>query len=248
MQQVGFGTQRIEEEARLLFPQAKIQRMDVDTTRSRDAIENMIDDFASGKIDILIGTQMVSKGLDFEKVSLVGVMDADHMIHFPDFRAHERAFQMLTQVSGRSGRKKEQGRVLMQTRDYGQEVLQFVQKHNYEGFYKQEIEERKQYFYPPFARIILLRVKSMDKALCQKAAERLHAALQLQIPDDVTLTLPHEPLINKVRNRYIREVVLFFPRDYPAKRLKHRIANAVDQVKGEKEFGKIRIILDVDPV
>lgn len=248
MQQVGFGTQRIEEEARLLFPQARIQRMDVDTTRSRDAIENIINDFASAKIDILIGTQMVSKGLDFEKVSLVGVMDADHMIHFPDFRAHERAFQMLTQVSGRSGRKKEQGRVLMQTRDYGQEVLQWVQKHDYEGFYKQEIEERKQYFYPPFARIILIRVKALDKALCQQGADRLYDELRLHLPEDVTLTIPHEPLVNKVRNRYIRELLLFFPREFPQKRLKNRIQKGVDLVKSEKEFGKIRIILDVDPV
>ena len=245
---VGFGTERIEEEAKLLFPNARLQRMDLDTTRSKDSFQKIIDDFEARNIDILIGTQMVSKGLDFDHVSLVGVMDADHLIHFPDFRSHERAFQMLTQVSGRAGRKGDKGKVIIQTRDDSQDVLKLVKNHNYHKMFELELKERQEFFYPPYSRIINITVKSTDKLEAKKAAESLYLHLNAQLGDSIQKNPPHEPLISKIRNWYMQEILLKISKELNLQKVKQRIRKAVDLVEQDKRFKKIRIILDVDPV
>lgn len=248
VKQVGFGTERVEEEAALLFPNARICRMDLDTTRSRDAYEQLIGDFARHEFDILIGTQMVTKGLDFNNVSLVGVLDADHLIHFPDFRSHERAYQLLSQVAGRAGRKGEKGLVVIQTANPEHHILQFVARHDYEAFVEFEMHERHLYFYPPFSRLITIRVKSPERKECQWAADVLFQHLKMQVPGNVAVKPPHEPLIAKIRNWYQREILMQFGKDIPLRQLKARIKKAVNSTQSDVRFKKIRIILDVDPI
>jgi primosomal protein N' (replication factor Y) len=191
---------------------------------------------------------MVTKGLDFAGVSLVGVIDADQMIHFPDFRAHERAFQMLSQVSGRAGRKAERGTVLIQTAEPQHPVLQKVIAHDYEAFYAEEIEERKNFSYPPFTRMVAVRVKAKEKLLSKHAIREIYQQCRLHLPEQVQIKQPHEPLVSKIRNQYIQEMMLFVDRNMPQKGWKSRLQKVVAQVKAQKPYQKIRIILDVDPV
>ena len=160
---IGFGTEKLEDDLKLLFPAAKIQRMDLDTTRRKYSYQTIIDNFEKGNVDILVGTQMVSKGLDFDKVSLVGIVDADRMIHFPDFRSFERAFQMITQVSGRAGRREKEGLVFIQTANTAQPVLQHVINNDYNAMYNGELQERKHFLYPPFVRLLKIVIKTRRK-------------------------------------------------------------------------------------
>ena len=167
---VGIGTEKIEEELKLILPEARIQRMDLETTRAKYAYQNIINNFDQGNIDILVGTQMVSKGLDFDRVSLVGVFDIDRMMHFPDFRALERTFQLVTQVSGRAGRRNTTGRVIIQTKDTENEFLELIQNHDFQSFYQFEMQEREKYHYPPFTRMIHLLVRSKDKKITERGS------------------------------------------------------------------------------
>ena len=173
MELMGFGTEKIEEDLRQILPHARIQRMDLDTTRRKYSYQQIIDRFENGDIDILIGTQMVTKGLDFGKVDLVGVLDIDRIMHFPDFRSHERAFQLITQVGGRAGRRTGKGLVLIQTASPGHQLLQMIGNHDFRQFYDHEISERKKYKYPPFARLIRLTLKSQDQEVGYRAAQEL---------------------------------------------------------------------------
>ena len=163
MKTVGIGTEKIEDDLKILFPEAHVRRMDLDTTRNKYSYQNIINEFEKGDIDILVGTQMVSKGLDFDRVRLVGIIDADRVIHFPDFRSGERAFQLLSQVSGRSGRRDIQGKVVIQTYDTSQKILHRIIKNDYEGMVLEEILERKKFNYPPYCRMIRILVKHSDK-------------------------------------------------------------------------------------
>ncbi|MCO6357352.1 replication restart helicase PriA [Roseivirga pacifica] len=243
---VGIGTEKIEEELKLLLPEAKIQRMDLETTRSKYAYQNIIHDFEKGEIDILVGTQMVSKGLDFDKVSLVGVFDIDRMIHFPDFRSQERTFQLVTQVSGRAGRREKKGTVVIQTRNPDLRILEWIWAHDYHTFYKAEMEERNSYNYPPFTRMIHLLVRSKDKQNTHIAAGKLANMLKEDIGGKRVLG-PQEPIISKIRDKYLMDIFLKIEKKYNIEFVKERIENAKLELLKDKELKTVEIIPDVDP-
>lgn len=243
---VGIGTEKIEEDLKLLLPEARIQRMDLETTRSKYAYQNIIHDFERGQIDILVGTQMVSKGLDFDKVSLVGVFDIDRMIHFPDFRSQERTFQLVTQVSGRAGRREKKGTVVIQTRNPELRILEWIWAHDYTTFYKAEMEERNSYNYPPFTRMIHLLVRSRDKQLTHNAAGKLANILREDIGGKRVLG-PQEPVINKIRDKFLMDLFLKVEKKYNIDYVKERIANAKLELLKDKELKTVEIVVDVDP-
>ncbi|MEP6928289.1 MAG: primosomal protein N' [Ginsengibacter sp.] len=241
-----FGTEKIEEELTEDFPHNRIARMDVDAVKGKNAHDTLIKLFEQHRIDILAGTQMVVKGLDFEKVSLVGILDADGLLSFADFRVNERAFQLMEQVSGRAGRKTEQGLVLIQASKINHPVLLFVQQHDYEKFYENEIAMRKQFFYPPFSRLIRLTLKHKIKELVLEAAEVLGNSLK---KDFQNLVGPAAPVINRLRNMYLMEILIKLSKDAAhIQAQKKVINNYIDLLKAEKKFRSVVIIADVDPV
>ena len=241
-----FGTEKIEEELTEDFPNNRIARMDVDSVKGKNAHDTLIKLFEQHRIDILAGTQMVVKGLDFEKVSLVGILDADGLLSFADFRVNERAFQLMEQVSGRAGRKKEQGLVLIQASKINHPVLLFLQEHDYQKFYDNEIAMRKQFFYPPFSRLIRLTLKHKIKEVVQDAANILGGSLQ---KDFQNLVGPAAPIINRVRSMYLMEILIKLSKDAAhIQAQKKVIANNIDLLKAEKRFRGVVIIADVDPV
>jgi len=240
-----FGTEKIEEQLEDDFPKYKIGRMDVDSVRGKTAHDNLIQLFEQHRLDILVGTQMVVKGLDFDKVSLVGILDADGLLAFADFRVNERAFQLMEQVSGRAGRKKEQGKVIIQATNTKHPVLQLVQQHDYKQFYNMEIENRKQFFYPPYSRIILLTLKHKDKNIVAAAAEKLAALLKQDLNNFIVG--PAAPVVNRIRNQYLMEILIKLPKEPGmSMRYKSAIRNHINMVTGEKHFKSVTIIPDVD--
>ena len=245
---VGYGTEKLEEELKLHFQDATVQRMDFDTTRVKSGYENIIEQFESGATDILVGTQMVTKGLDFDRVSLVGVFNADRMMHFPDFRSYERAFQLITQVSGRAGRREKAGKVIIQTSHTDHPILNFILNHTQEEFYQTEIADRKQHAYPPFARLIEIVVKHVDKKVSRDASQLLTETLRIAIPHTKILG-PGEPIVSKIRNQYLMSILIKIPRDSGhLGEMKNKIADSINSVLKEKEFRSARIVVDVDPV
>lgn len=245
---VGFGTEKIEDEMKIFFPEANIERMDLDTTKKKDSFQKIINDFEERKTDILVGTQMVSKGLDFDHVNLVGIFDADRMIHFPDFRSYERAFQMIMQVSGRAGRREKRGKVIIQTFDPDQSIFSKIVNHDYEGMYQDEIYERKKFAYPPFVRMIKLTVKDPDRAICRKAANKLQETLAKHFGPERVLG-PEFALIEKLRNNYQMEVLLKLERGkINMQSVKELILSTLQQILLEKEFKTSSIIPDCDPI
>ena len=242
-----FGTEKLEEELENEFPSFKIARMDVDSMRGKTSHDTLIKLFEQRKVDILAGTQMVVKGLDFESVSLVGVLDADGLLSFADFRVNERAFQLMEQVSGRAGRKAEQGKVMIQAARVDHPVLLFVQHHNFKGFYDFEIDNRKRFFYPPFSRVIKIIVKHKMKEVVTAAAHRLGDALKKDMPDFVVG--PAAPVVNRIRTLYLMEILLKLPRDtHMLQQYKKVIANHFNLLHSEKQFRSVVLIADVDPV
>ncbi|RYF89422.1 MAG: primosomal protein N', partial [Chitinophagaceae bacterium] len=241
-----FGTEKIEEQLEEDFGKYKIARMDVDSVRGKSAHDNLIQLFEQHRIDILVGTQMVVKGLDFEHVSLVGVLDADGLLSFADFRANERAFQLMEQVSGRAGRKHAQGKVLIQAMNVGNPVLELVKQHDYEKFYAFEINNRKEFFYPPFSRIVLLTLKHKDKAIVEAAAEKLAAFIRQDLKEFVVG--PAAPMIGRIRNQYLMEVMLKLPKE-PGMSLTYKkvIRNHINLMQSEKAFKSVHVVADVDP-
>jgi primosomal protein N' (replication factor Y) len=207
----GFGTEKVEDELGMLLPGARIARMDMDTTRSRNAMQSILNDLEEKKTDILIGTQMVAKGLDFADVTVIGIINADSLLKYPDYRANERSFQMLTQVSGRAGRRGKQGKVIIQTYDTGHRVIKQVIENDYAGLYATEMAERKTFKYPPFYRIINLDVKHKDPEKLYYQADYLAAELRKQFGDRVIG--PEAPLISRIRNYYIKSIMLKFEKD-----------------------------------
>lgn len=245
---VGYGTEKLEEELNVFFPDAKIQRMDLDTTRSKTGYETILAGFENGETDILVGTQMVTKGLDFDRVSLVGVFNADRMMHFPDFRSYERAYQLITQVSGRAGRRARQGQVVVQTSNPSHPVLNFILKNNFETFFETEMADRHRHDYPPFTRLIEITIKHTDKRVCHDASRRLATLLREKLTH-IKIMGPGEPMVSKIRNQYLMTILLKIPRgkaDLP--QIKHVIQTSVDGVMQEKLLRTVRIIADVDPV
>lgn len=244
---VGYGTEKLEDQLQILFPDARIQRMDLDTTRAKNAYQQIIQEFETGKVDILVGTQMITKGLDFDNVSLVGIFDADRIIHFPEFRATERAFQMMTQVSGRAGRRADrQGRVLIQTANPQQAVLAKIIDNDYHGLFTDEIVERQNFNYPPFSRLIKLTVRHTDQRVSKRAADQLRADLADKLGDERVLG-PEEPLVERVRNQFLYDVLIKLEREkINFKAVKAFIQECITNILTDKGLRQVSIVIDVD--
>ena len=244
LEMVGFGTEKIEEELKALLPKASIQRMDLDTTRRKTAYQEIISDFESGKVDILIGTQMVSKGLDFDNVSLVGILNADNMLNFPDFRAYERSFHLMLQVAGRAGRKNKRGEVLIQTYKPEHFIIQKVMAYDYEAMYRQEIIERKDFKYPPFYRLIQITLKSRNKEELDDAADVFAKFLKQELGP--RFIGPEYPLVSRVRNFYLKTILVKLEQKASPKRAKELIHQAHDHFRESNKSKGIRVVFDVD--
>ena len=248
LKNVGFGTEKLAETLQLFFPQQHIQRMDLDTTRGKYNYDKLIEALEQGKTDILVGTQMVTKGLDFGQVSLVGVLDIDRLLYWPDFRANERCFQLLIQVSGRAGRRAQQGKVIIQTNNPQHPVLKDVLQHDYGQMYRRELAERKQFLYPPYVRLVRITFKHVDKDLVVAAANRLANELQAELGPAVLG--PQTPLIAKVKNQYLMDIWVKIKKG-TAQRLtstKEVIGQASRRVLRDKAFKPVKVVFDVDPV
>ena len=245
LKMLGFGTEKIEDELNVLLPKAKLKRMDLDTTRAKNAYANLISEFEQGEIDILIGTQMVTKGLDFDNVGLVGILSADQMLNFPDFRSFERSYHLMSQVAGRAGRKSKRGKVIIQTFEPNHWIIQKVMQHDYKGFYTQEIVERRNFHYPPFFRIIVLKLKHRKQDTLEIGAALLAKDLQKVFKDRVLG--PEIPAVGRVRNMYIKHINLKFERDASPKKVKDIIKQKIDVFLAQHEFRSMRIDIDVDP-
>jgi primosomal protein N' (replication factor Y) len=244
---LGYGTEKLEEELKLHFPELKTQRMDLDTTRTKSGYEDIITGFESGDTDVLVGTQMVTKGLDFDRVSLVGVFDADRLMHFPDFRSYERAFQLITQVSGRAGRREKQGKVVVQTSNPKHGLFAFIVDNKVTPFLNEQLADRQQHFYPPFSRLIDITFKHGDKKVVREAAEKYAAGMQPHLKQ-VKMLGPGEPMISKIRNEFLMHLLLKIPRQGGLADLKNKLIFAAAQLGHEKLFRSVKVVFDVDPV
>lgn len=245
LKMLGFGTEKIEDELSIYFPDIVIKRMDLDTTRAKNAYQNIITDFENREIDVLIGTQMVTKGLDFDNVGLVGILSADQMLNFPDFRAFERSYHLMSQVAGRAGRKKERGKVIIQAFDPNHWIIQKVMAHDYLGMYKQEVIERRNFHYPPFFRIVVLKLKHRKKDTLEFGSNVLAKKLQEVFKDRVLG--PEVPPIGRVRNFYLMNIRLKFERDASPSKVKKIIKDKIDAFLTDHDFRSIRVDIDVDP-
>jgi len=242
----GFGTEKIEDEMPVLFPEARVARMDLDTTRSKQSYRDIISDFENRKVDILIGTQMVSKGLDFDNVSLVGIMNADNMLGFPDFRAHERAYQLMSQVSGRSGRSQVKGKVVIQTYNPNHPVIRQVVDHDYRSMYVAQVTERRKFNYPPFTRLIQLTVMHREQKELDGKAEALAGKLLRVFPGKVFG--PEYPPVARVRNFYLKQILLKLGRDQHLKEAKQKLLAVTGSFLESNTYKKLRVVINVDPV
>lgn len=245
LKMIGFGTEKVEDELALIFPDKTIKRLDLDSTRSKNAYETILTDFENRAIDILIGTQMVSKGLDFDNVSLVGILDADMLLNRPDFRAFERSYQLMSQVAGRSGRKGKRGQVIIQTGDPDNWVIQKVIAHDYVGFYESEIMERKNYFYPPYYKIIEFTLKHKDEHVLDVAAMEFAKTLREIFKERVVG--PEYPIVKRIQNLYLKQIKLKIEKDAPDKKIKERLQQLIDAFYSVPLNKSIRLIVDVDP-
>ena len=242
---LGFGTEKIEDELSVMFPDKVVKRLDLDTTRSKNAYSTLLNDFDDRKIDILIGTQMVTKGLDFDNVNLVGILDADMLLNRADFRAFERSFQLMTQVAGRSGRREKRGKVIIQTGDPDHWVIEKVIGHDYVGFFNSEIIERSNYFYPPFYKIIEITLKHKDENVLNKGASDLANSLRNSFKERVLG--PEFPIVKRIQNLFLKKITLKIERDANDKKVKERIHQIVDEFYSVPINKPIRVIIDVDP-
>ena len=242
----GYGTEKIEDEIRSIFPEARIARMDLDTTHTRNAYERLINDFSTGKNNLLIGTQMVTKGLDFGKVSVVGILNADSMLNYPDFRAYEQAFMMMSQVSGRAGRKGKRGEVILQTKTPDLPVIQYVVHNDYPTFFKELLDERREFHYPPFYHLVYVYLKHRDENIVNTAGVELGSRLR-----DIfgaRVLGPDKPAVARVKTLSIREIVLKLENgiDYP--RVRQYLRGALDAMMKDKRYGALQVYYDVDPL
>lgn len=243
---LGFGTEKLEDDLSLILPEASIKRMDLDTTRKKNAYENIINEFEDGDIDILIGTQMVTKGLDFANVALVGILNADTLLNFPDFRSHERAYQLMAQVAGRAGRKKKQGKVIIQTADPYHSVIRKVMDNDYLKMYEDERYERKNFKYPPFFRIIKITLKHRDRNRLNTSATLIGKELRELFGERVLG--PEFPLVARLRNLYQMEIILKFERGLSLSKAKLALDNSINQYFANNSDKKVQVIYDVDPM
>ena len=242
----GFGTEKIEDQIAEIFPEAKIARMDLDTTRTRNAYERLIADFSEGRTNLLIGTQMVSKGLDFDKVSVVGILNADSMLNYPDFRAYEHAFMMMAQVSGRAGRKGKRGLVILQTKNPTLPVIGQVVNNDYEGLYQGILEERRTFHYPPFFHLINVYVKHKYDKVCEQASHELCKTLRSWF--GVRVLGPDKPAVARVKTMNIRKIVIKLENGIDQQKVREYLKFAQQQMGKDPRYGALQIYYDVDPL
>lgn len=241
----GIGTERIEDQIAEIFPEARIARMDLDTTRTRNAYERLISDFSSGKTNLLIGTQMISKGLDFDKVRVVGILNADSMLNYPDFRAYEHAFMMMAQVSGRAGRKGKRGLVILQTKNPTLPIISQVVHNDYEALFKGILEERRMFHYPPFFHLINVFLKHKNEKVCQQASLELGKTLRSWFGERVLG--PDKPAVARVKNMNIRKIVLKLENGIDQKKVREYLKYAQTMMLKDPRYGALQIYYDVDP-
>ena len=242
----GYGTEKIEADVKDIFPEARIARMDLDTTRSRQAYERIISDFSAGRTNLLIGTQMISKGLDFDKVSVVGILNADTMLNYPDFRAHEHAFMMMSQVSGRAGRKGHRGLVILQTRNPQQPVIQQVVRHDFQSHNKSLMAERRQFHYPPYYRLIYVFLKHRSDAVAETASLEMGSRLRQWF--GARVLGPDKPSVAKVKSLAIRKLVLKLEPGLNMGEVRKYLTLAQQQLLQDKRYSSLQIYYDVDPL
>ena len=242
----GFGTEKIEDEIKLIFPDARVSRMDFDTTRTKKSYEKILTDFEQAKVDILIGTQMISKGLDFERVSLVGILNADNMLNFPDFRAHERAYQLMAQVSGRAGRKNKRGTVVLQTSSPEHPIISQVIRNDYKAMFNTQCAERQLFKYPPYFRLIQIVLRHRDPNVLNLAANRM--AVDLRAVFGIRILGPNIPSVSRIQNLFIKHILLKIEIDASPERAKELLRQVVNQVIAEPKFKALWVNLDVDPM
>jgi primosomal protein N' (replication factor Y) len=241
----GYGTEQICELLEDLFPDHKIQRMDHDTTRKKNAYEDIIQDFQALKIDILVGTQMIAKGFDFDNVSLVGIVDSDSMLNFPDFRSHERAFQLMSQVAGRAGRKNKQGSVYLQSSNPDHEIIRQVSNHSYTNFYNIQVKERKSFNYPPFCKLIILRFKHTDYHILDEVSQKFAQIMRSSFKDRVLG--PEYPVVSKIKNYFIKNILLKIEGNKSSSKAKKIISYVLEYMKKNKLLKQCLVQIDIDP-
>ena len=242
----GYGTEKIEDEVRSIFPEARIARMDLDTTRTRNAYERLINDFSAGRSNLLIGTQMISKGLDFDKVSVVGILNADTMLNYPDFRAYEQAFMMMSQVSGRAGRKGRQGLVILQTKSPDLPVIRQVVQNDYRSFYSDLLAERRDFRYPPFYHLIYVYLKHREENTVNTAGLELGSRLREIFAGRVLG--PDKPAVARVKTLSIRKIVLKLENGIDHARVRQYLRGAMEAMLKDKRYGALQVYYDVDPL
>ncbi len=246
MQTKGFGTEKIEDEIQIFFPDYKVARFDLDSTRKKNAAEEIIYKFENKEIDILIGTQMVTKGLDFKNVGLVAVLNADNLLNYPDFRAEERSFQLITQVSGRAGRFDGAGKVLIQTTQPEHKIIKQILQNNFLGMYQEQTKERFEFSYPPYVRLLELTIKHKLPNVTNKAAYLLSKELRSVLPE-VPVLGPQPPVINRIQNMYLQNILIKLPKTKSINYFKTLVLNRIDAVKFQREFRSIVVQINVDP-
>lgn len=242
----GYGTEKIEDEISFIFPEARIARMDLDTTRTRNAYERLINDFSAGKSNLLIGTQMITKGLDFDKVSVVGILNADSMLNFPDFRAYEQSFMMMSQVSGRAGRKGKQGLVILQTKSPDLPIIRQVVNNDYQSFYNDLLVERRDFHYPPFYRLIYVYLKHRDENIVNTAGLELGSRLHEVFGDRILG--PDKPAVARVKTLSIRKIMLKLEIGIDYARVRQSLHNTIYELLKDKRYGALQVYFDVDPL
>ncbi|MBP1675757.1 MAG: primosomal protein [Bacteroidetes bacterium] len=242
----GFGTEKIEDEIRQIFPEARVSRMDLDTTRSKKGYEKLITDFEQHKVDILIGTQMVTKGLDFEHVSLVGILNADNMLNFPDFRAHERAFQLMAQVSGRAGRRNKRGLVVLQTSQPEHPVIGQVLRNDYAAMFQLQSAERQQFKYPPYYRLIQITLRHRDVNILKQASYEM--GRQLRSVFGERILGPIDPSVSRIQNFFIKQIILKIENEASPSKAKELLNQITDNILADSRYKALKVGLDVDPM
>jgi primosomal protein N' (replication factor Y) (superfamily II helicase) len=241
----GFGTEKIEDEIKIVFPSARVERMDQDTTRNKNSFNKIIKAFEERRIDILIGTQMISKGLDFENLTVVGVLNADNLLNYPDFRAHERSFQLMEQVSGRAGRRQKQGKVVIQTSDPANRIVRMVLRHDYLGMFRMQSNERMTFNYPPFCRMVRINIKHKDRSVLNYYSDILGSDLK-EIFGKRVLG-PETPVISQIQLWYLKTILIKIEREKPPVKAKNLIIEAIERLEKEKGASSLKIAIDVDP-
>ncbi len=242
----GFGTEKLEEEVSVLFPGYKTGRMDFDTTRTRRRYERIIRDFEGGLTRILIGTQIVAKGLDFDNVGLVGVLHADNLLNFPDFRSFERSYQLMAQVAGRAGRRDSRGKVVIQTTNPMHPVIQHIHSGDYHSMYMSQMEDRQAFNYPPYARLLRINLRHESRDIVDRAANELAGNLRKLL--NVPVLGPQSPVIGRIQQMQLMNILIKLPRSARMGDHKKLIRREIDAIRSRREYGKLFIVPDVDPV